>query len=153
MKPERRSMTAALQSAVELPPEALALIKAGTPKPQSANPLVTPQELERPFAATPVAVAPPETEESTPVAESSPQLEPSRPALSPRRPRGRPKGSVSREGEEGVRLVGTSYRLPEDLVFRVMKASAERKIRRMHPWAQQDLVADALNAWLKAAGY
>jgi hypothetical protein len=49
--------------------------------------------------------------------------------------------------------VGTSYRLPEDLVFRVMKASSERKIRRIHPWAQQDLVAEALNAWLKEAGY
>ncbi len=73
--------------------------------------------------------------------------------VSPRRSRGRPKGSVSRAGEEAERLVGTSYRLPEDLVFRVMKASSERKIRRIHPWAQQDLVAEALNAWLKEAGY
>jgi hypothetical protein len=51
------------------------------------------------------------------------------------------------------RLVGTSYRLPEELVFKVMKASAERKIRKIHPWAQQDIVAEAVNAWLKAEGY
>lgn len=151
MKPERRSMTAALQSAAELPPEALALIKAGTPKPQSANPLITPQEPERPADVLPVAPAQPE--EPTVSSDSEPPSAPSRPPVAAKRPPGRPKGSLSRAGEEGVRLVGTSYRLPEDLVFRVMKASAERKIRRIHPWAQQDVVAEALNAWLKAAGY
>jgi hypothetical protein len=60
---------------------------------------------------------------------------------------------VSRPVETVGRLVGTSYRLPEDLVFRVMKASAERKIGKIQPWAQQDIVAEALNAWLKSAGY
>jgi hypothetical protein len=34
-----------------------------------------------------------------------------------------------------------------------MKASAERKIGKIQPWAQQDIVAEALNAWLKSAGY
>jgi len=31
MKPERRSMTAAIQSAVDLPPEAIALLRRGPP--------------------------------------------------------------------------------------------------------------------------
>ena len=150
MKPERRSMTAALQSPADLPPEALALIKAGTPKPLSSNPVVTPPQAESPASVpSPVAIS---RESAPPAADSLPVQQPNA-EVTPRRPRGRPKGAVSRVGEEAVRLVGTSYRLPEDLVFRVMKASAERKIRRIHPWAQQDVVAEALNAWLKSAGY
>ena len=150
MKPERRSMTAALQSPADLPPEALALIKAGTPKSLSANPVVTSPQAEPPVPVPPPVAIP--RESALPANDSVP-LEQSPMEGSPRRSRGRPKGSVSRPGGEAERLVGTSYRLPEDLVFRVMKASAERKIRRIHPWAQQDLVAEALNAWLKEAGY
>ena len=149
MKRERRSMTAALQSPADLPPEALALIKAGTPKSLSANPVVTSPQSEPPVPVPPPVAIP---RESAPPANDSVPVEQS-PEGSPTRSRGRPKGSVSRPGGEAERLVGTSYRLPEDLVFRVMKASAERKIRRIHPWAQQDLVAEALNAWLKEAGY
>jgi hypothetical protein len=150
MKPERRSMTAALQSPADLPPEALALIKAGTPKPLSSNPVVTPPQAESPVPVpSPVAVS----RESAPSAADSFPTQQQHAEVTPRRPRGRPKGAVSRTVEEGVRLVGTSYRLPEELVFRVMRASAERKIRRIHPWAQQDVVAEALNAWLKSAGY
>ena len=148
MKPERRSMTAALQSAADLPPEAIALIKAGTPKPLSSNPVVIP-----PQAVAVVPVTPPAMPDSEQTIGSTPPDDLPLEGMVQRRPRGRPKGSGSRAGEEGVRLVGTSYRLPEDLVFRVMKASAERKIRRIHPWAQQDIVAEALNTWLKAAGY
>jgi hypothetical protein len=150
MKPERRSMTAALQSPVDLPPEALALIKAGTPKSLSANPVVTSPQSEPPVPVPPPVAIP--RESALPANDSVP-VEQSPMEGSPRRSRGRPKGSVSRPGGEAERLVGTSYRLPEDLVFRVMKASAERKIRRIHPWAQQDLVAEALTAWLKEAGY
>lgn len=147
MKPERRSMTAALQSAADLPPEAIALIKAGTPKPLSATLPVIPSEPEAvaPAPALPEAESPkgepPIREDSTPSSEY------------PRKVRGRPKGSVSRPVEAFGRLVGTSYRLPEELIFKVMKASAERKIRKIHPWAQQDIVAEAVNAWLKAEGY
>jgi hypothetical protein len=146
MKPERRSMTAAIQSAVDLPPEAIALIKAGTPKPLSTNIVVAPPAPEL-TAAVPV----PELTE--PRLESPLQVEPGQSVPFQRKPRGRPKGSVSRPVETVGRLVGTSYRLPEDLVFRVMKASAERKIGKIQPWAQQDIVAEALNAWLKSAGY
>lgn len=146
MKTERRSMTAALQSAADLPPEAIALIKAGTPKPLSVTAPAVSEAPEPP----PPATMPPVAEPSV---ETLGEVEPVEFAPLQRRPRGRPKGSVSRPVETLGRLVGTSYRLPEDLVFRVMKASAERKIRKIQPWSQQDIVAEALNAWLQSAGY
>ena len=151
MKPERRSMTAAIHSAADLPPEALALIKAGTPKPASSSPVVAAEPSEPQTTAAPAVPA--LAQDSRPASDDLPTEVTARPAAGSKRQRGRPKGSVSRPVDEGVRLVGTSYRLPEDLVFRVMKASAERKVRRIRPWAQQDMVAEALDAWLKAAGY
>ncbi len=107
MKPERRSMTAAIQSAVDLPPEAIALIKAGTPKPLSTNIVVAPPAPEL-TAAVPV----PELTE--PRLESPLQVEPGQSVPFQRKPRGRPRGSVSRPVETVGRLVGTSDRLPED---------------------------------------
>lgn len=151
MKPERRSMTAAIHSAADLPPEALALIKAGTPKPVSSSPVVAAEPSEP--QTSPAPAVPALAQDSGSAFDDSPTEESPRPAVGSKRLRGRPKGSVSKPVEEGVRLVGTSCRLPEELVFRVMRASAERKVRRIHPWAQQDIMAEALNSWLKAAGY
>lgn len=42
-----------------------------------------------------------------------------------------------------------SFRLPAPLSARLVKASVERKLRRERPFSQQDIVAEALDEWLK----
>ncbi len=46
-----------------------------------------------------------------------------------------------------------SFRLPASIVEALLRASMERRLNRLRPWAQQDLVAIALSAWLKKEGY
>jgi hypothetical protein len=41
-----------------------------------------------------------------------------------------------------------TYRLPQPLVHELLKVSTERKLARTQPWAQQDIVAEALREWL-----
>jgi hypothetical protein len=45
--------------------------------------------------------------------------------------------------------VSMSFRLPAPLSARLVKASVERKLRRERPFSQQDIVAEALDEWLK----
>lgn len=120
-------MTAALQT--NLSPAALTLIKEGTPKPQTlnANPTVT---------AT--AVRPQED------AVSKPANEPQRPAVA------RPE--KERE-DETVAIVSATFRLPANIPPVLLKASSERKIKKIQPYTQQDIVAEALTVWLKKNGY
>ena len=46
-------------------------------------------------------------------------------------------------------LVTVTIRLPTKLVARLLRASADRKIGRIKPWTQQEIVAEALNRWLE----
>ena len=45
-------------------------------------------------------------------------------------------------------LISQTYRLPQTLVARLMRVSLERKLAREKPWTQQDIVAEAVEAWL-----
>jgi hypothetical protein len=42
-----------------------------------------------------------------------------------------------------------TFRLPAALSGRLGRVSAERKLRRQRPFSQQDIVAEALDEWLK----
>ena len=55
------------------------------------------------------------------------------------------------EPESVVPLITQSYRLPVSLVSTLMRASMERKIARLKPWSQQDIVAEALTKWLQTS--
>lgn len=46
-------------------------------------------------------------------------------------------------------LTTVTFRLPAKLVARLLRASANRKIGRIKPWTQQEITAEALNAWLE----
>jgi hypothetical protein len=46
-----------------------------------------------------------------------------------------------------------TVRLPGSLPPRLLRASLERKLRRQTPFTQQDIVAAALDHWLRAHGY
>lgn len=124
---QRRSLSQALQTA-ELPAEALALIREGSPRPvEDRQPAPEPIEVE-PRAAParvnrPVFVREP----------AQPEAESENPA-----PRG---------------LVSLSVRVNSALADTLLKVAFERKLQRRHPFSQQDIVTQAVNQWLRKNGY
>ncbi len=44
--------------------------------------------------------------------------------------------------------VSMTFRLPADLSARLIRVSAERKVRRERPFSQQDIIIEALTEWL-----
>ena len=149
MKPEpRRSMTEALRT-VDLPPEAVALIREGTPAPQarsSALALATPAsagngmnrsdlvELNDPLPEKPEPMEKPRAERpsskpSKPVREKEPEPSPHHTQMT------------------------LSVRLPSEIPLKILRAATDRKIARVRPWTQQEIVAEALTLWLRKNGY
>ena len=116
-------MSAAVQPA-SLSPEAIALIKEGTPKPQTATPLIS--------AATPRENP---TPPPAPVIEQTPR---------PRAKKEQPAATSP--------LVSMYLRLPFDLSQALLKASLERKMNKTRPFTQQDIMAEALQIWLQKNG-
>ena len=53
----------------------------------------------------------------------------------------------------GAGTVSITVRLPGSLPARLLRASVERKLRREIPFTQQEIVAEALTAWLQQHGY
>jgi len=49
-------------------------------------------------------------------------------------------------------IVAMTFRLPASLAARLLEVSATRKLRREHPFHQQDIVAEALILWLRQQG-
>ena len=133
----RRPMTAALRTA-DLPPEMLAFVKAGTPQPQ-----IVPVIRENPVQLEPASG---KTMESTPAV--PPRFEEEE-SLRPTKPRTiRDPEPVAHPG-----LVSLSIRVPPEVPEGLVRASAERKIKRLRPWTQQEIVAEAITQWLKRNGY
>jgi hypothetical protein len=119
-------MSAALQPPV-VSPEALAIIAQGTPKPLTQNPAVVVDAVKVQPAAAPKA-----------------SEEPQHPA----------KARVEKEREvQSVAIVSVTFRLPANIPPTLLKASSDRKIKKIHPFTQQDIVAEALTDWLKKNGY
>ncbi|MCX6917143.1 MAG: hypothetical protein NT167_29575 [Verrucomicrobia bacterium] len=46
-----------------------------------------------------------------------------------------------------------SFRLPAQLSARLIEVAVRRKLRHERPFSQQDIVAEALAAWLKGHDY
>ena len=61
-----------------------------------------------------------------------------------------PKAKQQQAPEEP--RVSQTYRLPRSLVNTLSREANERKIARVSPWSQQDIVAEALTAWLRTNG-
>ena len=116
-------MSDALQPA-SLPPEAIALIKQGTPKPQTETPLMAPAKPRE--ISAPVA---------TSVVESQPK------------PRAKKEQAATTSP-----LVSACVRLPADLSQALLKTSLERKMNKTRPFTQQDIIAEALQIWLQKNG-
>lgn len=141
----RRSMSQALQTD-ELPAEALDLIRAGSPKPLSNRASVAPSivesvrpELERkPSAAT------------APAGLTTTSIQPSLAGEGNKMIRPRVKEA---ETDVSGMVVTASFRIPSEIPNALLRASVDRKIKKLKPWTQQDIAAEALSQWLKRNGY
>lgn len=129
MNPPRRTLTTALQPP-SLSPEAVALIKEGTPKPQTHAPVLALAEKPR--------EAPPEPRAPAPAGEAPPISKPKAPKEKP---------------PEVVGMVSVTCRVPARIPQELLKASSERKLKKLRPFTQQDIVTEALNEWLEKNGY
>jgi hypothetical protein len=126
MNPIRRTMSEAMKPPT-VPPEALAIIEQGSPKPQTQNPTVSVDSVKAQAAPTP-----------------RPSAEMERLAKA--------KTEKGREGES-VAVVTMTFRVPATIPTSLLKASSERKMKKLRPFTQQDIVAEALTAWLQKNGY
>jgi hypothetical protein len=46
-------------------------------------------------------------------------------------------------------LVPLNCRLPAEIPLALLKASSERKMKKIRPYTQQDIIAEALSDWIK----
>jgi hypothetical protein len=63
------------------------------------------------------------------------------------------KGRRVSPAPAGRERVTVTVRLEPDVVAALVQASAERKVKRLHPHSQQDIIGDALKLWLRDAGF
>jgi len=50
-------------------------------------------------------------------------------------------------------LVAVTVRVPHDVPHRLLLASVDRRLKRQRPCTQQEIVAEALEQWLRTHGY
>jgi hypothetical protein len=119
-------MSAAIQSPA-VTPEILAIIDQGSPKSQVQKPAVTVDAVKVQAADAP------------------------KPIEAPQQPA---KKSAGKErGPETAGLVSVNFRLPATIPPALLRASSDRKIKKIQPFTQQDIVAEALTDWLKKNGH
>lgn len=119
----RRTLSAALQTA-DLPEQALEFVTSGSPKPTPDAPVAT----------------------SVPAAgEEIGELGNGR----------RPPVGVTKDTEFKAEpgLASLTVRVPRVVPPGLLLASVDRKLKRQHPWTQQEIVGEALTLWLKEHGY
>ena len=125
-------MTDALQPRTPSP-EALAIISQGEPKPQSQTSLLATAKPEKALEQSGGGVAP-----------AKATVEPPAPA----------KARVQKPNtEDVVSFVPFSCRVPASIPPSLLRASADRKAKRIRPYTHQDIVAEALTDWLLKNGY
>jgi len=104
-------------------PEALELIQEGTPKPKTQTPILAPPPTAKPLEAP---------EKPSPEAVTTPK----------------PKPQKEKAPEQPV-LVALGFRVPLEISQALLKISSERKLKRLRPFTQQEIVAEALSEWIK----
>lgn len=122
---QRKSLADTLQT-VDLPPEALAVIKEGSVRSIEARrmPLV-----------------------SEPIPEASNVQAPQISRVRPPKVVDIPEDAVKRG------LVPLSVRIQADLSDFLLRVAFERKLQRKEPYSQQDIVTEAVTQWLRKHGY
>lgn len=142
-------MSAALKP-IELPREAMDLIREGTPKPKADVHQLPEPPVEKPTAEN-VPSDQGKGEEGTAVGAVTPtgSAEPGRRTTKSKAPSSKEPSTP----ERAETLVSMTFRLPAEIPAALVKASADRKVRRERPYTQQEMVARALSEWLEKSGY
>ena len=136
-QPMRRTMSAALQT-VELPPEAMALIREGSAKPLTkALSAVPPQPEIHPVESSGAII----------------ELEEAAVAERPRVAKARPPREKLEPLPASSSIVSMTVRVPVELPNALLRVSVERKLQRQKPFTQQEMVATAVREWLRRNGY
>ena len=130
-------MSQALQT-VDLPPEAVALIREGNPTPKAAHPIIARVETKP---------DPIEPQTTSPAGNVSDRPGKPRSDNSPVRRGEKPRSNEALPMEEPT--VSRSFRLPESLPPALLRAATERRINRVPPWTQEEIVTEAIQQWLK----
>jgi len=128
MNQNRRTMSQALQTA-KLSEAALAFIHEGTAR-ASVAPMTTVNGAERTEVPVATTIAPTDHKAASPPSNALGEPSPAPPV---------PSGPVS-----------MTFRLPAEIPAGLIRASADRKLRRQPPCTQQDIVAEALTSWLNS---
>jgi hypothetical protein len=143
----RRSLSEALQT-VDLPPEALELIRDGRPKPRTSQTVEVAQRQEGENSGVlPVekgVILSRMESESAHDPDDKGEVRPSK----PRRPRELDVGARRTGGS-----VSRSFRLPLQLATELLRVATERKINALKPFTQEEITIEALTQWLKRNGY
>ena len=134
-QPMRRSMSVALQT-VELPPEAIALIKEGSARPMKKP--VAPVDPQPMIEASESSEAIIELEEVT---------------ERPRTVKVRPPREKPEPMPAASTIVSMTVRVPVELPNALLRVSVERRLQRQKPCTQQEMVATAVREWLRRNGY
>ena len=103
-------------------------------------------ELERPEEGSPPVVEPEQSREKTQAPASQKER------TTRRRPRKAKVEAAPVEAEKEVVLMTQTFRLPSSIVESLLRVSMERKLKKMRPYTQQDIVAEALSEWLSSEG-
>jgi hypothetical protein len=148
-------MSQALQTA-NLSDEALAFVKAGTP---------TAKVVGNPPAPTAEAASTNKMVEPLPASRSEDPTKEPTVALLQEAKKGEaetsakdaaPKPRRSKQTEPAASSAGfvsMTFRLPPEIPSGLVRASADRKIKKIRPYTQQEIVAEALSQWLERNGF
>ena len=126
-------MSQALQTP-SLSEDAAAFISGATPKPALVREITLSAANSVPEPAKEVAPA-----------------EPSKPEVA--RPAKKPPREKQPDFPGAVGLVSMTFRLPGEIPAGLIRASADRRLRRETPASQQEIVAEALMQWLSKHDY
>jgi hypothetical protein len=64
-----------------------------------------------------------------------------------------PEPKAQRVSPAGRERVTVTVRLEPEVVEALSQASAQRKLKRLEPYTQQDIIGEALKQWLQNAGF
>lgn len=63
------------------------------------------------------------------------------------------KKASKKESNSASPLIQASFRLPQNVLAALIMAAAQRKMQRVKPSSQQDIITEAIESWLEKNGY
>lgn len=142
---------------IDLPTEAIALIKAGNPRVKASECVLTTSDENGPRIAPEGAVITAEQSENPDNKVCRIPVEPESVAT---RGTARPQTlttklihKTSPMPRPPATFISMTVRVPGEIPTRLLRAATDCRISQQRPWTQQEIVAEALEQWLKINQY